>query len=134
MLRLDGLHHGQPHPAKLEIGRDSAAAISATGLPDSVTFTGTTATAGSWPGISLYRLASSNSRLENCRILYGGRNHLGILHIKQTAPRIRGCEIGWSSNNCVVLTESQLQGDTLEAYNWIHDPGEGFEEVEEEGG
>ncbi len=118
--------------AGLEIGLDSVGMLSASGITDSVTFTGVDTIPGSWRGISLYRLAGSQTRLELCRILYGGAGHPGILYIRESAPTISNCEIGWSSNNCVVLRDSPLTPDSLLAQNWIHNPAPDFEEVVEE--
>jgi hypothetical protein len=119
--------------AGIAVGRDSVGRISASGLADSVVFTGAGAEPGSWRGIALHRGAGSQSRLERCRLLYGGRNHPGILHIRESAPLIVGCEIGWSAGHCVVLTDSPLDPDDLLDANWIHDPASGYDEVYEEG-
>ncbi|MFO7675044.1 MAG: Ig-like domain-containing protein [bacterium] len=116
----------------LEVGRDSLGRLSATSSGDSITFTGTEAVPGSWQGITLDRYAGSQSRLERCRLLYGGYSHPGILHVRQSAPVIANCEIGWSFGHCVVLTSSTLDPDDLLDANWIHDPAPNHDEIYEE--
>ncbi|HDQ99489.1 MAG TPA: hypothetical protein ENN51_04300 [candidate division WOR-3 bacterium] len=132
-LTIDaGAHFVFDPEAGLTVGLDSTGVLLALGAGDSVTFTGGDTVRGAWQGITLGRYAGS-SRLERCRLLYGGRDHPGILHVRESNPVITGCEIGWSSNHCVVLTSSPLDPDQLEEDNWIHEPAPGYDEIFEEG-
>jgi hypothetical protein len=105
--------------AALTVGRNAKAALQA----DSVTFTGATAQPGAWDGIELHRYTASVSRLERCRILYGGGASHGILYVDSCLPTITGNEIAWSSNCCIYLVDRDitLDPDTLRRYNSLHD-------------
>ena len=113
----------------LTIGADAPARLQAIGVPDSIVFTGTADTAGSWRGLELQRFASSASRLERCRMLYGGEGGNGILFIDQSVPTVVSNEIAFSSNCCVFLHRSELDPDTLWAQNWLHDWAPGAESI-----
>ena len=105
----------------LAIGRNARASLQAIGYPDSITFTAPLAQPGAWDGLRLERYASSASRLERCRLLYGGNQ--GILYVNSCVPTITNNEIAFSSNWCIYLADSDtmLNPDTLRRYNWLHD-------------
>jgi hypothetical protein len=107
----------------LTIGRAAPARIQAIGYPDSITFTAPLAQPGAWHGLELRRYAKSESRLERCRLLYGGGANRGILYIDSCLPTITNNEIAYSSNWCIYLADSDtmLVPDTLRKYNWLHD-------------
>ncbi|MBN2464735.1 hypothetical protein JXD38_03810, partial [candidate division WOR-3 bacterium] len=110
--------------AALAIGRNARASLQA----DSVTLTGTRAQPGAWNGLELHRYALNTSRVEHCRILYGGGASQGVLYIDSCLPTIINNEIAWSSNWCIYLVErdTYLEPDTLRYYNSLHDwaPGD----------
>ncbi len=110
--------------ASLAIGRTARASLQA----DSVTLTGTAARPGAWNGLELHRYALNTSRLERCRLLYGGGANHGILYVDSCLPTVTGNEIAWSSNCCIYLVERDtfLDPDALRAYNSLHDwaPGD----------
>jgi hypothetical protein len=114
--------------AAIQVGRDQPGAMYAVGSPDSITFTGSQAQPGAWRGVQLYPLADAASRLERCRLLYGGSAGTGILFIQGCAPVIAGNEIAYSSNWCVYLLNTELDPDSLDATNYIHSPGPGYSE------
>jgi hypothetical protein len=112
--------------AALAIGRTAKASLQA----DSATLTGTRAQPGAWNGLELHRYALSTSRVEHCRLLYGGGaipSH-GILYIDSCLPTITNNEIAYSSSWCIYLVErdTYLEPDTLRYYNSLHDwaPGD----------
>jgi hypothetical protein len=113
----------------LAIGRTAPARIQANGNPDSITFTAPAALPGAWHGLELHRYASSASRLERCRLLYGGGANQGILYIDSCVPAVTGNEIAWSSNYCVYAVNSEIDPDTLRHYNWLHDWAPGFDDI-----
>ena len=57
----------------------------------------------------------------------------GNLLIAGSEPTVTGCEIGWSSNYCVWLLESELGPDSLRERNWLHDWAPEFEDIFEDG-
>jgi hypothetical protein len=105
--------------AGLAIGRNARASLQA----DSVTFTGATEQPGAWNGLELHRYATSSSRLERCRLLYGGGAGHGILYVDSCLPTVTHNEIAWSSNCCIYLVDRDitLDPDTLRHYNSLHD-------------
>ena len=112
-----------PHTA-LAIGRTARAGLQA----DSVTLTAATSEPGKWNGLELHRYAKSTSRLERCRLLYGGGANHGILYVDSCLPVIADNEIAWSSNCCIYLVDrdTTLVPDSLRRYNSLHDwaPGD----------
>jgi hypothetical protein len=46
-------------------------------------------------------------------------------------PTITGNEIAWSSNYCIFLNNTELDPAALRLYNWLHDWGEGYEDIYE---
>jgi hypothetical protein len=110
--------------AALAIGRNARASLQA----DSVTLTGTAPRPGAWNGLELHHYALSTSRVERCRLLYGGGANHGILYVDSCLPTITDNEIAWSSNCCIYLVdrETVLDPDTLRYYNSLHDwaPGD----------
>jgi hypothetical protein len=109
--------------AALTIGATAPARLQAIGYPDTITLTAATSQPGQWGGLRLERYASSASRLERCRLLYGGGANRGILYIDSCLPTITNNEIAFSSNWCIYLADSDtmLNPDTLRRYNWLHD-------------
>jgi hypothetical protein len=107
----------------LQIGRAAPARLEAIGSPDSITFTAASAGPGAWHGLEFYPYANSSSRLERCRLLYGGGANRGILYIDSCLPTITNNEIAYSNNYCIYLVDSDtmLDPDTLRYYNWLHD-------------
>jgi hypothetical protein len=110
--------------AALAVGRNGKATLQA----DSVTLTGATAQPGAWSGLELHRYTTNASRVERCRLLYGGGGTHGILYIDSCLPTITGNEVAWSSNWCIYLVDRDtiLEPDTLRHYNSLHDwaPGD----------
>ncbi len=108
----------------LAIGRTARASLQA----DSVTLTAATSEPGKWNGLELHRYAKSTSRLERCRLLYGGGANHGILYIDSCLATITDNEIAWSSDCCIYLVDrdTTLDPDTLRRYNSLHDwaPGD----------
>jgi hypothetical protein len=117
----------------LAVGRRHRATLNAVGLPDSITFSGVNQVPGAWLGIELHAYAEGRSRLDHCRMLYGGGSGTGIIYVDSCVPTIRGCEIGWSGSHCAYLWNTDLDADSLLANNWLHDPAEGYETVFEGG-
>jgi hypothetical protein len=115
--------------AGLAIGRGEPGMLTAVGLPDSIVFTGTRAAPGSWRGVELHSNADNRSRLERCRLLYGGGAGTGILFVDSCLPVIRGNELGWSGSYCAYLWNTDLNPDSLLALNWLHDPAPGYDTV-----
>jgi hypothetical protein len=113
----------------LAIGRTQAATLYAVGEPDSITFTGNETLPGSWVGLELHRFARNASRLERCRVLYGGAGGTGILYVDSCVTTVRSNEIAYSSNYCAYLINTDLDPDLLEAENWLHEWAEGFDAV-----
>lgn len=108
-------------------------AISATGVPDSIVFTGARAEPGAWRGVELLSL-SLPSVIDHCRILYGGGAGLGILLVsgEYNAPQVTNNEIAYSPNYCIALIEDPpLDPDSLRLTNWLHDWG--LEDIHEGG-
>jgi hypothetical protein len=110
--------------AALAVGRNARASLQA----DSVTLTGAEARPGAWNGLELHRFALNTSRLEHCRLLYGGGANRGILYVDSCLPTVTDNEIAWSGNWCIYLVERDtfLDPDALRAYNSLHDwaPGD----------
>lgn len=119
--------------AGLRVGYGSSGELIAIGDPDSVVFTGTSTRPGHWRGIELHPGCLNTTRLERCRILYAGGGDRGNLLIAGCEPVVRSCEIGWSSNYCIWLQESELDADSLRHYNWLHDWASGFEDIYDDG-
>jgi hypothetical protein len=115
--------------AGLTVGLNSPGRLQAVGAPDSITFTAVTTQPGAWRGLELHRYASSSSRLERCRLLYGGGASRGILFIDSCMPVVTGNEIAWSSNYCVYVVNSEIDPDTLRVDNWLHDWAPGFDDI-----
>jgi len=113
----------------LSVGLAEPGRLQAIGVPDSITFTGATAAPGAWRGLELNSYASSQSRLEQCRLLYGGEGSHGILRIDSCAPVLKGNEIAFSSNYCVYMQNTDLEPDTVRYYNSLHDWATGFEDI-----
>lgn len=119
--------------AGLAVGRSAPAVLRAVSTGDSITFRGVADSAGAWGGITLGRFAQNSSRLERCRLLYGGAGGLGLLYVDSCVPVVTGCEIGWSSNYCVVLNNTLFDVDSLRANNWLHDWNPDFDDILDEG-
>ena len=119
--------------AGLGVGRSAPAVLRAVSTGDSITFRGVADSAGAWGGITLGRFAQNSSRLERCRLLYGGAGGLGLLCVDSCVPVVTGCEIGWSSNYCVVLNNTLLDADSLRLNNWLHDWNPDFDDILDEG-
>jgi hypothetical protein len=103
--------------AALAIGRTARASLQA----DSVTLTGTTAQPGAWNGLELHRYTTSASRVERCRLLYGGGANFGIVFIDSCVPVLAGNEIAFSSNYCVFMQNTDIEPDSVRSKNWLHD-------------
>ncbi|UCG43410.1 MAG: right-handed parallel beta-helix repeat-containing protein [candidate division WOR-3 bacterium] len=114
----------------LVVGENDPGTLSATGKPDSVTFTSTDTVWGSWRGIEIHRLGSG-SKLDCCRLLYGGKQEPGILYIERSAPTVQNCRIAHTPNYCIALIQSVLDPDVLRANNVLEDYGEDDILVEE---
>lgn len=119
--------------AGLAVGRSSPAVLRAASAGDSITFRGVTDSAGAWGGITLGRFAQNGSRLERCRLLYGGAGGLGLLYVDSCVPVVTGCEIGWSGGYCAVLHNTLLDAESLRAGNWLHDWNPDFDDILDEG-
>jgi hypothetical protein len=117
----------------LAVGRYQPGRLIAAGGADSITFTADSPVPGRWRGIELLPFSRLASRLELCRILYGGGAGHGIVLCDSTSPVISGCEIAYSSNACVYLRNSGLNPDTLRLYNWLHDWAPDDTDIVEEG-
>jgi hypothetical protein len=117
--------------ATLAVGRNQPARLQAVGDPDSITFTaaGDEPLPGSWGGLELHRHASSSSRVERCRLLYGGGAGHGIIYVDSCLPVLKGNEVGWSSNYCIYAINSEVNPDSLREQNWLHDWAPGFEDI-----
>lgn len=111
--------------AALAIGRTAKASLQA----DSVTFTGVTSRPGVWGGLELHRFAANASRVERCRLLYGGGANYGILLVDSCIPVLDGNEIAFSSNYCVFMRNTELEPDTVRSKNWLHDWDPAFEDI-----
>jgi hypothetical protein len=111
--------------AGLAIGRTARASLQA----DSVTLTGTTAQPGAWNGLELHRYTTSDSRVERCRLLYGGGASFGIVFIDSCIPVLAGNEIAFSSNYCVFMQNTDLDPDSVRSKNWLHDWDPSFEDI-----
>lgn len=119
--------------AGLRVGLSQPGEILAVGTPDSIVFTGLSNVPGAWRGIELHPGCLNTTRIERCRVLYAGGADRGNLLIAGSEPAIVDCEIGWSSNYCVWLLESELDPDSLRARNWLHDWAPEFEDIYEGG-
>ncbi len=115
------------------VGRTRSGRLQAIGQPDAIVLTGLSEASGAWNGVELYARAGSQTRLENCRILYGGGADRGILFVDSCLPYVRGNEIAWSSNYCVYLYDTPLEDDSVRLYNNLHDWAPGFEDIFEAG-
>jgi hypothetical protein len=113
----------------IAVGRTRYGRLQAVGGAGSITLTGLADSAGAWNGIELYARAGSQSRIENCRILYGGGANRGILFVDSCLPVVRGNEIAYSSNWCVYLYDTPLEEDTVRLYNNLHDWAPGYEDI-----
>ncbi len=111
--------------AALAIGRSARASLQA----DSVTLTGAAARPGAWNGLELRRYALSTSRVQRCRLLYGGGASSGIVFIDSCLPALVGNEIAFSSNYCVFMQNTELDPDSVRARNWLHDWNPSFEDI-----
>jgi hypothetical protein len=111
--------------AALAIGRNARASLQA----DSVTLTGTKEQAGAWNGLELHRYALGTSRVQHCRLLYGGGANSGIVFIDSCMPVLTGNEIAYSSNYCVFMQNAELDPDSVRADNWLHDWNPNFEDI-----
>jgi len=111
--------------AALAIGRTARASLQA----DSVTLTAATAQPGAWDGLELHRYTNSTSRVERCRLLYGGGASYGILLIDSCMPVLVGNEIAFSSNYCVFIRNTELDPDSVRNNNWLHDWDPAFEDI-----
>lgn len=111
--------------AALAIGRTARASLQA----DSVTFTGATAQPGAWDGLELHRYTTNTSRVERCRLLYGGGASFGIVFIDSCIPVLTGNEIAFSSNYCVFMQNTDLDPDSVRSENWLHDWNPDFEDI-----
>jgi hypothetical protein len=112
------------------VGENYPGALSATGQPDSITFTSTDTIWGTWRGIEIHRLGTS-SVLDHCRLLYAGQGEPGILYIERSAPKVRDCRIAHTPNYCIALIQSILEPDDLRDNNVLEDYGEDDILVEE---
>jgi hypothetical protein len=119
--------------AGLAVGRTSPATLRAAGTTDSILFTGADTVPGTWRGVEFHPQALPGSVLDRCRLLYGGGGSTGIVFIDSCAPRITGCEIGWSSNYCIYLRNSELDPDSLVQQNWLHDWDPDFDDIYDAG-
>ncbi len=119
--------------AGIRVGFGGPGEIVAVGDPDSIVFTGAAAEPGAWRGIELHPSCLNTARLERCRILYAGGAGRGNLLISGCEPRVRSCEIGWSSDYCIWLLDSELDPDSLRAWNWLHDWAPEFDDIYEGG-
>jgi len=117
----------------LAVGRTGRACLLAIGSPDdSITLTADSARPGAWDGLELDRYTSNSSRLEYCRLLYGGGAGQGILFIDSCVPAIADNEIAYSSNYCIYLVDSDIDIDALRRDNWLHDWAPGFDDIFDE--
>jgi hypothetical protein len=108
----------------LRIGRTALARIEAVGSPDaSIILTAATSQRGGWGGLELHRYAGNSSRLEFCRLLYGGGVNHGILFIDSCLPAVTHNEIAHSSNYGIYLVDrdTMLDPDMLRRDNWFYD-------------
>jgi hypothetical protein len=110
------------------VGHGGPGALRAVGQPDSITLTGA-AVPGSWRGVEFGPQADNSSRLERCRVLYGGAAGTGIVKADSCYPVIAGNEIGWSSNYCLYLLNWELSPDSLAQLNWLHDWNPDFDDI-----
>jgi hypothetical protein len=111
--------------AALAIGRAARASLQA----DSVTFTGATAQPGAWDGLELHGYATSTSRVERSRLLYGGGANFGIVLIDSCVPILTGNEVAFSSNYCVFMQKTDLDPDSVRSKNWLHDWDPAFDDI-----
>jgi hypothetical protein len=111
--------------AALAIGRNARAGLQA----DSVTLAGVAARPGAWDGLELHRHTMSTSRIERCRLLYGGGASFGIVFIDSCVPMLTGNEIAYSSNYCVFIRNVELDPDSVRSKNWLHDWNPEFEDI-----
>ena len=114
--------------AALAIGRTARANLQA----DSATFTGDESQPGAWDGLELRRYTGSTSRVEDCRLLYGGGAGYGILLIDSCLPVLAGNEIAFSSNYCAFMRNTDLDPDSLRGDNWLHDWDPSFDDIYDE--
>ena len=120
--------------AALVIGQQDAGNLSAIGVPDSIIFTATHPEPGAWRGIEFEARTGPSTTLDHCRVLYAGREGLGILYINTCAPTVSNNEIAYSPNCCIFLMDSPLDPDSLREFNWLHDwNDEEYDDIEEEG-
>lgn len=105
----------------ISVGRSSPGTLRAVGTPDSIVLTGSAGTPGSWRGVEFHQRADNSSRLERCRVLYGGGAGTGIVMADSCYPAVFDNEIGWSSNYCLYLANWERSGDSVAQLNWLHD-------------
>ncbi|MGQ9707766.1 MAG: right-handed parallel beta-helix repeat-containing protein [bacterium] len=117
----------------IRVGGSLTGKLIASGVPDSIVFTGDESLPGAWQGIEFAEFSGSGSILERCRVLYAGGGAYGEVVVRNSTPRLINNEIGYSATNCIALFSSPLDPDTLRQHNWLHDWGEGYEDIYEEG-
>lgn len=118
----------------LRVGDVGLAKLMAVGMPDSVVFCGDTARAGAWRGIEFGSFTSGATVVDRCRVVYaGGGGVLAAITVRNCNPTIRNSEVGYSARYCIALINSSLDPDSLRRNNWLHDWGEEYDDIYDEG-
>jgi hypothetical protein len=100
---------------------DSGALV-ADGSSNRIVFSSTVPQRGAWQGLEIQNYTMSNlTALRNVLVQYGGGNGFGNVLCQGSNPLLRDCEIAYGSAHGIYLYNSQLNRDTLRAYNYIHD-------------
>jgi len=117
----------------IRVGESLPGKLLATGIPDSIVFTGDETLPGAWRGIEFATYSGSGSILERCRVLYAGGGVPGEVVVRNSSPVIVNNEIGYSATNCIALFNSPLEPETLRQHNYLHHWAEGYEDIYDEG-
>jgi hypothetical protein len=114
---------------ELYVGYAAPGGLIADGTAGQITFTSSVMppSPGDWYGVSFYdNSISSQCRLINCKVEYGGCSRYGDILIEDCVPTIDSCDIGYSSAYGIYLSDTQYPDpETLRARNTFHDNDSG---------
>uniref|UniRef100_A0A7V3PSJ8 Right-handed parallel beta-helix repeat-containing protein n=1 Tax=candidate division WOR-3 bacterium TaxID=2052148 RepID=A0A7V3PSJ8_UNCW3 len=118
----------------LRIGELGPGKLIATGIPESIRFIGDTTQPGSWRAIEFAPLTGTGSKLDHCQIFFGsGGGATAEVIVRTCAPQIINNEIAYSAKCCIALFNSPLEPDQLRQQNSLHDWGDGYDDIYDEG-